>query len=400
MTERTQKRMLGVLSFFLLSGVVSAQRISSLSPAQQRMAAAQSAIAAKPAEFQLHNELASALIRRARETSDPNYLDQARVAVQKSLQISPDNFEGQFLEATVLLRKHEFVKSLVAAKILNKRVGDDLRVYGLIAENDIALGDYKNAEPAAQWMLDLRSGNPRSLLHGAILREMFGDPEGAIELMTSAYLKSQANDTEERAWILTRAARMQLRMGKPAAAEAQTLNALSQFADYPYAVETLARVRMAQAKYKDAVALLRKLSPSPGNLYLLGRVLERDGQSKAAADTFADFEQRARGEIGQPLNANRDLVLYYAGRGKKPGEALRIARLEAARRQDVCTLDALAWALYANADYIEARKQIDKVVAVGIRDAGFFDHASRIYSKLNDTAAAEKYAKRSRELTP
>jgi len=392
--------MLGVLSFFLFPSTLPGQRIASLSPAQQSITAAQSAIAAKPGEFPLHNELAAALISRARETSDPNYFDRAEVAVEKSLQLSPENFNGAVLDATVLLGKHEFVKSLAEAKVLNKRSGDDLRVYALIAENDIALGDYKNAEPAAQWMLDLRANNPQSLLHGAILRELFGDPEGAIDLMTSAYLKSPANDTEERAWILTRAARMQLRMGKLAAAEAQALNALSQFADYPYAINTLARVRMAQAKYKDAVALLRKLSPAPANLYLLGQALESDGQTKAAADAFADFEQRARAEIGQPLNANRDLVLYYAGAGKKPAEALRIERLEAAKRQDVRTLDALAWALYANGDYAEARKQIDKVLAVGVRDSGFFGHASRIYAKLDDAAAAEKYAKLSRELTP
>ncbi len=400
MTERTQKRLLGVLSFLLLSAVLSAQRIASLSPAQQNIAAVQQKIAAKPGEFQLHNELAAALIRRARETSDPNYLDQAGVAVQKSLQLSPGNFEGQVLNAALLLGKHQFVKSLAEAKILNKRAGDDLRAYALIADNDIALGNYKDAETAAQWMLDLRANNPQSLIHGAILREMFGDPEGAIDLMTSAYLKSPANDAEERAWILTRAARMQLRMGKPAAAEAQVLNALSQFADHPYAVEALARVRTAQGKNKEAVALFKQLSPAPGNLYQLGKALEGDGQGKAADDVFADFEQRARAEIDQPLNANRDLVLYYAGRGKKPGESLRIARLEAARRQDVCTLDALAWALYANGDYAEARKQIDKVIAVGIRDPGFFNHASSIYGKLNDAAGAEKYAKLSRDLTP
>ncbi|MDQ6665932.1 MAG: tetratricopeptide repeat protein [Acidobacteriota bacterium] len=400
MTERTHKRMLGVLSFFLLSAVLCAQRIASLSPAQQNIAAVQQKITAKPGEVQLHNELAAALIRRARETSDPSYFDQAAAAIQKSLRLSAGNFDGQILEATVLLGKHEFGKSLAEAKLLNKRAGDDLRPYALIADNDIALGNYKDAEPAAQWMLDLRSGNPESLLHGAILRELFGDPEGAIELMTSAYLKSPANDTEERAWILTRAARMQLRVGKPAAAEAQVLNALSQFAGYPYAVETLARVRMAQGKYKEAVALFKTLSPAPGNLYRLGQALEGDRQAKAAMDAFADFEQRARAEIDRPLNANRDLVLYYASRGNKPSESLRIARLEAAKRQDICTLDALAWALYANGDYAEARKQIDRVIAVGTRDAGFFNHAGSIYAKLNDAAAVEKYAKLSREITP
>ena len=51
---------------------------------------------------------------------------------------------------------------------------------------------------------------------------------------------------------------------------------------------------------------------------------------------------------------------------------------------DVATLDALAWALYANGQYREAQVQIGKVLAVGARDAAFFFHAGAIAARTGD----------------
>jgi hypothetical protein len=56
-------------------------------------------------------------------------------------------------------------------------------------------------------------------------------------------------------------------------------------------------------------------------------------------------------------------------------EALRVASIEAARRQDVDTLDAYAWALGAAGDFAEARKQMDKAMAWGLAESPFTEHA-------------------------
>ncbi len=66
---------------------------------------------------------------------------------------------------------------------------------------------------------------------------------------------------------------------------------------------------------------------------------------EGVAEAYAEFEQQARKEIGWADNANRELIFYYADHTSRPAEALRIARVEAARRHDVHTLDAYAWAL-------------------------------------------------------
>ncbi len=353
-----------------------------LSPAERKIASVKSALAAKPGQSQTYNELAVAILRRARETSDASYYDSAEEALKQSLKLSPGNFEAQKTHVSLLLARHEFKAAFSEAQSLNKKLPDDLLVYGLISDAAVALGNYDEAERAAQKMLDLRSNNAQALIRGAILRDLFGDVEGAVQLMSSAYLKSSQDEPEERAWILTRTAEMQLRAGKTAPAEELVVNALSQFPGYPFAVKVLAKIRMAQSKWADAATLLRKLAPSPANVYLLAQSLQSAGETKAAESAFADFERNARAEIDKPHNANRELVFYYADHVSKPAEALRIARVEIARRHDIDTLDALAWALYVNGDYTAAQKEIAKAQATGVRDPAFDEHASRIAAKM------------------
>ncbi|MEJ7713591.1 MAG: hypothetical protein WKF84_28030 [Pyrinomonadaceae bacterium] len=94
------------------------------------------------------------------------------------------------------------------------------------------------------------------------------------------------------------------------------------------------------------------------------------------------------------------MIFYYADHTRKPTEALRIARLESARRRDIHTLDAYAWALYVNGDYAEARRQIERALTIGFRDAAFLFHAGSISSKLNDQARAARYLQQSLDLNP
>ena len=101
-------------------------------PVTQRLAAAERVVAANPASYDGHNELAMALARRARDTADAELYDRADAAIARSLELAPDNFEALKLRAWVMLGKHEFGPALDLARTLNKRVPDDLLVYGLL----------------------------------------------------------------------------------------------------------------------------------------------------------------------------------------------------------------------------------------------------------------------------
>jgi tetratricopeptide (TPR) repeat protein len=322
-----------------------------VSPAERRMQSARKALEQDPKSWQRLNELAMAYARRARETADPSWYGKANEAVSKSLDIEPDNFEALKARCWVLLGEHEFASALLLAKELNKRMPDDLQVYGFLVDANVELGNYDDAERAAQWMLDLRPGNVPGLTRAAYLREIFGDREGALELLNDAFVRTPATETEDRAWLLTHAAGVLRQMGKTQEAGKLLEEALRLMPDYHYALGGLAEVRMSERALAEAARLLEtryRVAPHPENLFELGRAYAAAGKASEAKDAFARFEAAAVKESEGWDNANRELIEYYLSEGAKPAEALRLAKLESGRRKDQKTMALLARAEAAN----------------------------------------------------
>ena len=398
------KRIAALLLVVLCTVAGSAQVApveNNLSPAERSMAQASKLIERNPKDFEGYNALALALSRRARETSDVRFYAQAEETLQKSFEIAPSNFDGQRIHVWLLLGKHEFADALDAAKKLNHRMPDDVMTYGFLTDANVELGNYKDAEKAAQWMLDLKPGNMPGLTRAAYLRELFGDVEGSLELMQMAYESTAPSEAEDVAWILSQMSHLNLAIGKIDEAERLSQRALSIFPGYHYALGNLAKVRIQQRRYDEAVELLKQryqAAPHAENLFDLAQALQVAGKTEEASKAFAGFEQKSLLETNRGDNSNHELISYYADYAHEPVKALEVAKRELARRHDVFTLDSYAWALYRNGQYSEARKQIGTALAVGIRDARIFRHAGEIALKAGDRAAAERYLKQSVEL--
>ena len=226
------KKQLAILILCLSSGAFAQTAIvekTSLSPAEQSIANARKEVAKKPTQFSGYNQLAIALSRRARETSDVTYYAQAEEALKKASELSPNNLESEKIRVWLLLGRHEFPLALEAAKILNKRVPDDILVYGFLTDANAELGNYSDAENAAQWMLNLRPGNLPGMTRAAYLRELFGDIDGAYELMDMAYQATVPTETEDRAWILSQMGHLRFIAGRTEDAENILKQALSSF---------------------------------------------------------------------------------------------------------------------------------------------------------------------------
>ena len=107
-----------------------------------------------------------------------------------------------------------------------------------------------------------------------------------------------------------------------------------------------------------------------------------------AAKSYAAFEAGARAEMTGEDNANRELIAYFAGAGKKPAEALKLAEQEIARRGDVYTREAYAWALFKNGRRADARREIATVLAVGVQHPRVLERAAAIQGKAAAKTAA------------
>jgi len=372
-------------------------------PAQLRIAAARQQIAADAKKVQAYNELAAALLRRSRESADPNYLKDADEALTQGLKLDSADFQLQKTQVALMLSRHQFAEALERAKALNRHVPDDVMTYGYMAEAEIGLGNYSEAVTNAQWMMNMRPRNTPALLVGATLRTVYGDAHGAIDFLKMAYAQTSPAEVEELAWIDNQIASIQVESGQNDAA-VQTLETAEQtFSHYPYTIENLARVRVAQNRANDAVQLWMQASSmdkDPHVLYELARAQEAAGQSADARTTFAEFEKLASSPETATDNSRVDLILMYAASPAAAPSALKIAQQEIAKRQDVWTLDAYAWALYANEKFQDADAAAQKAIAIGIQSAQIFNHAGHIAQKLNRNEDAAKYFKLSIQSNP
>jgi tetratricopeptide (TPR) repeat protein len=367
---------------------------ASLSPAEQNMAVARKLIEKNPKDYEAYNALALALSRRARETSDVRYYTEGEAALQTSFEIVPDNYDGKRIQVWLLLGKHEFAAALVEAKKLNQKMPDDVMVYGFLTDSNVELGNYKDAENAAQWMLNLRPANQPAVTRAAYLRELFGDIDGALELMNMAFESNPPTQVEDGAWILSQMAHLNLSVGNLDQAEKELNQALAMFPGYHYALGNLAKVRIQQKRYGAAVDLLTQryqAAPHAENLYDLAATLQLAGRNDEATKAFAEFEQKSLLETDRADNSNHELIFYYTDYANRSDRALSVAQREVARRRDVHTLDCYAWALFKNGQYSEARTQIETALAVGIREASIFRHAGEIALQAGDKPAAERY---------
>jgi tetratricopeptide (TPR) repeat protein len=221
--------------------------------------------------------------------------------------------------------------------------------------------------------------------------------------MNMALQSTPPTQAEDGAWILTQMAHLNLTIGNLDQSEKQLAQALVLFPGYHYALGNLAKVRIQQKRYGEAVELLQQryqAAPHAENLYDLAEALQLARRTSEATKAFAEFEQKSLLETGRADNSNHELIFYYADHANQPEKAIEVARREIARRHDVFTLDSYAWALYVNGQYSEARKQIEAALAVGIRNAKMFRHAGEISLKAGDKSAAERYLRQAADLNP
>ena len=403
----------------LLSGMGLAQQVSSPgadrhsassdadilqdTPAQQRIVAAQLQVDSDPKKAQAYDELAIAFLRRARETADSKFLKDAATALSQGLVLDSTDFQLQKTQVVLMLSRHEFAQARERAKALNHHTPDDVMTYGYIAEADIALGNYQEAETNAQWMMNMRPNNTPALLVGARLRMLYGDAQGAIEFLDRAYSQTSPTEVGDLAWIANQIASIQIESGQTEAAEETLEGAERIFPHFHGTIENLARVRMAQNRASEAVQLLRQaasINHDPHVLFALARAQEAEGEAREALTTYAEFKQLVNGPGSATEESKLDLILMYAESADTAPTALQLAQEEFRARQDVWTLDAYAWALYANANFRDANAAVQKAIAIGIQSAQIFDHAGHIAQRLNHSAEAVKYFKLSVQSNP
>src|SRR5438552_417128 len=264
------------LTALVLAGLLPPPGLGAPSPADQEIAAAERRVEGAAATPDDYVALASAFMRKSRESGDPGYYGRANAAVERALALDPNDYGALRTAPWVLLGLHDFQGALAVAERARAVEPEDWWNYGTLADAHVELGDYARALEAAQRMVELRPGLP-SYARAAFLRALFGDRAGPIEPL-------------------------------------------------------------------------------------------------------------------QPAVA--------AGTARRPEEALRLARLEAAGRGDIYTDDTLAWACYKNGRLAEAARAAHRALRLGTEEAMLHYHAGAIAAALGHERIAARHLRRALGLNP
>lgn len=362
--------------------------------ADVRIQAAEQLIQKAPFKPDGYNRLAAAFMQKARETNDFGFNARAEAALGRSLELAADNYDAIKLRAKLLLTYHRFSEALDVTRHAQTLRPDDHDVYGAMTDALVELGDYEGAIEAAQKMVDLRPDSS-SYARVSYLRSLHGDVAGAVVAMRVAVKAADPNDREGSAWCRVHLGDELLNAGKLIDADREYDKALFSFPNYPLALAAKGRLQIRRGDLPGALknyqraqlgAPLPEIAVALGNLYAsLGLTDEAKRQYE-----LVEFIERTAASAN---TYSRQLSLFWADHDLRLDEALAIARRERSTRQDIFTCDALAWALFKNNRFDEAKQSITQALRLGTRNAHIFYHAGMIYNSLGDTKNAFKYLK-------
>jgi tetratricopeptide (TPR) repeat protein len=370
-------------------------------PADRQLRAALGVVQSRPSDAKGYNLLAAAYMQKAREAEDFQVNAKATEALDRSLQLAPDNYDALKLRAKLLLTFHRFEEGLAVARRAGELNPQDHDNYGAMTDALVELGEYPAAVEAAQRMVDLRP-DTASYSRVSYLRWLHGDTQGAVEAMRLAAQSAGPQDPEKMAWCYVQLGDALLNTGKAAEAEREFDRALFHFPGYGMALSAKARARVAAGDFEGAAEIYRReheAEPSADTALALGDLSAKLGRAEEAQKYYAAFES-LEPENAAAENDMHHLVTYWTDHDKNLDEALALARKERERRRDIYTCDTLAWALYKKGLYAEAQAAADEALRLGTRDPRLLYHAGMIAHALGDRGRAAKYLRQSLALNP
>lgn len=337
--------------------------------------------------------LGSAFMQKARETGDPSYYERAFAAVERARAIEPSHYGALRARAWIFMGQHRFARALRAARAARRIAPRDWWNYGNLADACVELGYYRGATHATTRMATLRPGVP-AYTRVAALRALFGDRRGAIDALETALDATDVSDVEGRAWILTYLGHEDWALGHVDEAARRYEAALAVYPDYHLALPGLGRVRAAQGRSDEAIAAYERalaVAPTPSVAGALGDLYARAGNPERARAAYEFTMVMGRLAAARGMSLGRDLALFLAEHDRDLDEAVRLARAEAAMRDDVYTNDALAWALFKRGALADAKRASARALRLGTEDEAFHRHAAAIAAALGHPRAAARH---------
>jgi tetratricopeptide (TPR) repeat protein len=238
----------------------------------------------------------------------------------------------------------------------------------------------------------------------AAIEAAYGRYGRADLLYEQAADELDAKQMRAYSWVLLQRGLLRLRQGNVAEAlqyygQAEKAYSGSWLVD-DYVAEALAaggHHEEAIARYQRAIATSPRpeLQQALGDLYLyLGKPDQATRWLDAAHAAYSDSIAR-----GEPHYLHH-LARFHADSRLDAAKAISLARRDLELRETAATHDMLAWALYRDSQFENARRALAPALASGVRDADIFLHAALIELALGDAAQGQNWLQQAAAINP
>jgi tetratricopeptide (TPR) repeat protein len=355
------------------------------------IAALQTRLRAVPGDWQSLATLGSAYVEQARVTGDPSYYPKAQEALERSLTLNTtDNFAALSGLGALAAARHDFAAALQWADKGLAINPDNSTLYGVRTDALVELGRYDEAQIAVQKMADLRPDLP-AYARASYLRELTGDVAGALQLMRAA--ESNADSPSAASFAIYHQGELKENAGQIDAAAADYHRAQQADPASLPAREGLARIAAARGRTAEAITAFEALvneRPLPAYAAALTDLYTAAGRTEEAAQQRELLAVQRKLLAANGVNSDLELALYSADNRVEVPQAVAAARAEWSRRKSVHVADALAWALYADGRFAEAKTYADQALRLGTQSAAFYFHRGMIEAATGDAAGARR----------
>lgn len=363
--------------------------LASASSTDKLVATLQEYVRQRPDEARGYTLLGTAYLQKARESADPAYYTKAEATLKQAIALNAEDTDALTSLGGLALARHQFAEAITWGERALAIDAYKARALGVIGDGQVELGRYDQAFATFQKMIDLRP-DLSSYARASYARELSGDVEGAIEAMQTA-VEAGAPTGENTAYVQVQLATLYFNSGRLDEADAAYQKALRIYPTYKYAQAGVARILAARGDLPRAIALYKdvvEVMPLPEFVIALSDLYRANGQPAEAARQ--DDLLRAMSTLFQSNGVDMDieLALFDADRRQNLPAAIDQARRILAQRPSIKVAGVLAWALYQDGRYTEARAASQQALRLGTKDALLIFHAGMIAKALGDGPAA------------
>lgn len=372
------------------------------SSADRFISAIKEQLSENPGNSKLLTKLGAAYIQKARESNDPEFYSLAEDVLERAIENDKSNFLAISELGSVCLSRHHFKEALELSQNALKINPYNAYSFGVLVDAQVELGMYDQAIQDAQKMINLRP-DLSSYSRVSYIRELKGDMEGAIDAMKSA-ITAGSPETENTAWCRVQLGNLYYNNGEVQTAEKIFLDVIKDFPNYIHGYGSMAKIKMFQGNFKEAIELYNKsleMNSLPEYLIGLGDVYFLNGEKDKADEQYQKLKFIITMFKEKGVDTDLELALFNADHNRSLKESYDDAEKSLKNgSQSIKTYHVLAWTSYKLGNYEEAERNILHALKLGTKDPLMYYHAGKIYEKLGQYDKSKEYSNYALNINP